>query len=268
MFSRAIERKTPEQIAVMRKAGLVVARIHSEVRQAIRAGVTTADLDQIAETVIRDAGAVPNFKGYHGYPAVICTSVNDEVVHGIPRDRVLEDGDVISIDAGAIVDGWHGDAAFSVVVGEASNDIKELLKVTEESLWRGIAAAWNGSHIGDIGFAIENYVDSHSDFGIVEGYTGHGIGSAMHMDPVVPNHGPGGRGPRLKTGMVLAIEPMVTLKPGPTWVLDDDWTVVSTSTAAHFEHTVAITETGLWVLTAPDGGKERLTELGVAYAGD
>lgn len=268
MFGRSIQLKTPEQFALMRQAGLVVAQIHEEVRKAIRPGVTTAQLDDVAEAVINNARAIPNFKGYHGYPAVICTSVNEEVVHGIPQDRILEDGDVISIDAGAIVSGWHGDAAFSIGVGEITADAAQLLKVTEESLWQGIAAAWLGSHVGDIGFAIEKHINLTSNFGIVEGYTGHGIGTEMHMDPVVPNQGPGGRGNKLKKGMALAIEPMVTMQPGPTWVLEDEWTVVAESTAAHFEHTVAITPNGLWVLTAPDGGKAKLAELGIPYAGD
>lgn len=268
MFGRAIERKTSAEFLKMRQAGLVVAKIHEEVKAAIAANVTTAELDAIAEDVIRSLGAQSNFKGYHGYPAVICTSINEEVVHGIPSDRVLADGDVVSVDAGAIVDGWHADAAFTVVVGESSAEVRDLLTCTEESLWRGIAAAWHGSHIGDIGFAIEKHINSQSEFGIVEGYTGHGIGTEMHMDPVVPNQGAMGRGPKLKPGMALAIEPMVTLRPSPTWVLDDDWTVQAECVAAHFEHTIAITDAGLWVLTEPDGGKAQLESRGVPFAGE
>jgi methionyl aminopeptidase len=257
----AIEVKTPEQIAVMREAGLVVARTLRVLAAAARPGLTTGELDELAEAEIRAAGATPSFKGYHGYPATICTSVNEEVVHGIPsRRRSLREGDIISIDCGAIVDGWHGDAAVTVGVGAISAEHAALLEACETALWRGLAQAEPGRRLGDISHAVEASVTESGRYGIVEEYTGHGIGSAMHMDPPVPNHGRPGRGPRLRPGMALAIEPMVMLGSPETVLLDDDWTVVTAdgSVAAHFEHTVAITADGPWVLTAEDGGEPRL----------
>ena len=256
-----IEIKTPEQLAVMREAGLVVARTLSLLAAAVKPGVTTAELDELAETEIRDAGATPSFKGYHGYPAVICTSVNEEIVHGIPSPRrSLRDGDIISIDCGAIVRGWHGDAALTVGVGTISAEHARLLQACEAALWRGLAQAQAGGRLGDISHAVETSVAASGRYGVVEEYTGHGIGSAMHMDPPVPNYGRPGRGPRLRPGMALAIEPMVMLGGPETVLLDDDWTVVTAdgSWAAHFEHTVAITPDGPWVLTAEDGGQEGL----------
>lgn len=250
MFSR-IERKTPARLAVMREAGRVVASTLDLLSESVRPGITTAELDAIAREHIRAAGATSNFLGYRGFPAVICTSVNHEVVHGIPDERPLVDGDLLSIDCGAIVDGWHGDAATTLAVGRVSDVDAELMRVTEAALWRGIEAAKPGARVGDIGWAIQQFVEAESGFGIVEDYTGHGIGSAMHMRPDVPNFGRPGHGPRLKTGMVLAIEPMITAGSPETRVLDDDWTVVTTdgSRAAHFEHSVAITADGPQVLT-------------------
>ena len=205
-----IEIKTPEQIAVMREAGLVVARTLRVLAAAVRPGITTADLDALAEAEIRAAGATPSFKGYHGYPATICTSVNEEIVHGIPsRQRSLREGDIVSIDCGAIVGGWHGDAALTVGVGAISAEHAGLLQACETALWRGIAQARAGGRLGDISHAVETSVDASGRYGVVEEYTGHGIGSAMHMDPPVPNYGRPGRGPRLRPGMALAIEPMV-----------------------------------------------------------
>jgi methionyl aminopeptidase len=256
-----IEIKTPEQLAVMREAGLVVARTLNLLAAAVRPGVTTAELDELAEAEIRNAGATPSFKGYHGYPAVICTSVNEEIVHGIPSPRrSLRDGDIISIDCGAIVRGWHGDAALTVGVGTISAEQTRLLQACEAALWRGLAQAQAGGRLGDISHAVETSVAASGPYGVVEEYTGHGIGTAMHMDPPVPNHGRPGRGPRLRPGMALAIEPMVMLGGPETVLLDDDWTVITAdgSWAAHFEHTVAITTEGPWVLTAEDGGKEGL----------
>jgi methionyl aminopeptidase len=256
-----IEIKTPEQLAVMREAGLVVARTLNLLAAAVRPGVTTAELDELAEAEIRNAGATPSFKGYHGYPAVICTSVNEEIVHGIPSPRrSLRDGDIISIDCGAIVRGWHGDAALTVGVGTISAEHTRLLQACEAALWRGLAQAQAGGRLGDISHAVETSVAASGPYGVVEEYTGHGIGTAMHMDPPVPNHGRPGRGPRLRPGMALAIEPMVMLGGPETVLLDDDWTVITAdgSWAAHFEHTVAITTDGPWVLTAEDGGKEGL----------
>ena len=256
-----IEIKTPEQLAVMREAGLVVGGTLSLLAAAVRPGVTTAELDELAEAEIRNAGATPLFKGYHGYPAVICTSVNEEIVHGIPSPRrTLRDGDIISIDCGAIVRGWHGDAALTVGVGTISAEHTRLLQACEAALWRGLAQAQAGARLGDISHAVEASVAASGRYGVVEEYTGHGIGTAMHMDPPVPNYGRPGRGPRLRPGMALAIEPMVMLGGPETVLLDDGWTVITAdgSWAAHFEHTVAITPDGPWVLTAADGGREGL----------
>ena len=253
-----IQIKTPEQVAAMREAGLVVARTLRVLADAVRPGITTADLDALAEAEIRGAGATPSFKGYHGYPATICASVNEEIVHGIPSPRRnLREGDIISIDCGAIAGGWHGDAAVTVGVGAISAADAALLEACETALWHGLAQARAGRRLGDISHAVETSVDRSGRYGVVEEYTGHGIGSAMHMDPPVPNYGRAGRGPRLRPGMALAIEPMVMLGGAETVLLDDGWTVVTAdgSRAAHFEHTVAITGDGPWVLTAEDGGE-------------
>jgi methionyl aminopeptidase len=267
MFGRksTIELKSPEEFERMRAAGLVVADTLQRLRDSLKPGMTTADLDAMARESMSDAGATPSFLGYHGYPAVICTSVNDEIVHGIPGDRVIDEGDVVSIDCGAIVDGWHGDAAFTMVVGQGDDESYRLLEVTETALWRGIAKSVAGGRLSDIGHAVESHVRASGDFGIVEEYVGHGIGTSMHMDPSVPNYGQPGHGPRLVAGMALAIEPMVNIGGRHTKTLEDEWTVVTVdgSWSAHFEHTVAITPNGPWVLTAHDGGAERLAALGV-----
>jgi methionyl aminopeptidase len=264
-----IELKTPEQIGLMRRAGLVVADALERMRAAVAPGVSTAELDRIAEETIRAAGAVPSFKGYHGYPASICSSVNDQVVHAIPSPRqVLREGDLISIDCGADLDGWHGDAAITVAVGEVRADLRGLVRVAEDAMWAGIAAAARGARSGrgrltDISFAIQSAVRKAGRYGIVEGYGGHGIGSAMHQDPFVQNSGRPGKGPMLRPGMALAIEPMITRGRPKVAELDDGWTVVTTdgSVAAHVEHTMAICDDGVWVLTARDGGRARLGEL-------
>jgi len=259
--AQAIQIKTPEQLAIMREAGLVVARTLEVVAAAARPGVTTADLDALAEREIRAAGATPSFLGYHGYPATICTSVNEEIVHGIPTPaRRLDEGDIISIDCGAIVGGWHGDAARTVGVGTISAEHAALLSACEAALWHGLAQARPGGRLGDISHAVETSIEQAGPYGLVEEYTGHGIGTAMHMDPPVPNYGRPGRGPRLRAGMALAIEPMVVLGSPETILLDDGWTVITAdgSWAAHFEHTVAITADGPWVLTAADGGQAGL----------
>jgi methionyl aminopeptidase len=267
-----IEIKTPEQVRLMRAAGLVVGRTLTRLRDAVRPGVSTGELDALAEQSIREQGGVPSFLGYGEppFPASICASVNDEVVHGIPGHRVLAEGDVISIDCGAIVEGWHGDAAITVAVGAVPADVQELMRVTEESLWRGLAAARIGGRVGDISYAVESFVRGAGDYGIVDGYTGHGIGSEMHMEPDVPNEGRPGRGPRLKRGTALAVEPMISLGTADTVVADDDWTVITAdrSWAAHYEHTFALTDAGVWVLTAEDGGRARLEALGVPYGGE
>ena len=269
--ARGIELKTPEQIDRMRAAGLLVGETLELLRGAVRPGVSTAELDALAEDNIRSHGGIPSFQGYGEppFPASICASVNDEVVHGVPGERVLVDGDVISIDCGAIVDGWHGDAAITVPVGAVRPEVAELLRVTEESMWRGFAAARLGGRVGDISHAVESYVRSQGAYGILEDYTGHGIGSQMHQPPDVPNYGRAGRGPKLVRGLALAVEPMVTLGTKHTDLLDDDWTVVTTdgSWAAHFEHTFTLTPDGAWILTALDGGQARLTDLGVPYGG-
>lgn len=266
---RGIEIKSPEQIEGMRAAGLVVGRTLELLRATVRPGLTTRELDRIAEESIRTSGATPSFKGYHGFTGSICASVNDEVVHGIPGDRVIEDGDVVSIDCGAIVDGWHGDAAITVAVGEVPDEALELMRVTEEALWRGIGAARLGGRVTDISHAVESYVRSQGPFGIIEDYVGHGIGSAMHQPPNVPNFGRPGRGPRLVEGLALAVEPMIVLGDRSTHVLEDEWTVKTDdgSLAAHFEHTFTLTPDGAWVLTAVDGGAARLAALGVPFGG-
>jgi methionyl aminopeptidase len=274
---RGVEIKTPDQIAKMRVAGRLVGETLELLRSSVKPGVNTGELDRIAEEHIRDGGGTPSFLGYGHppFPGTICASVNDEVVHGIPGIRVLEEGDVISIDCGAIVDGWHGDAAITVPVGEVGADVLELMRVTEESLWAGISAARLGGRVTDISHAVESHVRSQphptgGSFGILEEFTGHGIGTAMHQPPNVPNFGRPGRGPKLERGLVLAVEPMVTLGSKHAVIADDEWTVVTQdgSWAAHFEHTFTLTPDGAWILTAVDGGKARLAELGVPYGGD
>ncbi len=264
-----IQIKTVDEIALMREAGLVVARALARMRDAVAAGVSTGDLDAIAEQSIRGDGAVPSFKGYRGFPATICASINAEVVHGIPsRRRKLRDGDIISIDCGAIVDGWHGDSAITVPVGEVRPDLTELMRVTEASMWAGFSAALAGGRLTDISAAVERSVRAAGSYGIVDHYGGHGIGTEMHQEPHVLNYGRPGRGPKLVPGLALAIEPMVTLGEPGTREMDDGWTVVTVdgSYAAHFEHTVAITEDGPWVLTAEDGGAAKLAEYGIKVA--
>jgi methionyl aminopeptidase len=264
-----IQLKTPEQIEKMRAAGLVVAAALDAMREAVAPGVTTADLDAIAEKVIRDAGAIPSFKGYQGFPASICASVNEQVVHGIPAaTQVLAEGDLLSLDCGAILDGWHGDSAITVGVGETDPALLRMAEVAEDSMWAGIAAAARGAasgrgHLTDISFNVEKVIRKAGRYGIVDGYGGHGIGTEMHQDPHVLNYGKPGKGPRLVTGMALAIEPMITLGSPRTAELDDGWTVVTRdgSIAAHVEHTMALLEDGVWVTTAVDGGRKRLGDL-------
>ncbi|MEU4210061.1 type I methionyl aminopeptidase [Streptomyces sp. NPDC026206] len=274
-----VEIKTPEQIAKMREAGLVVAAIHAATREAAVPGATTRDLDEVARKVLAEHGAKSNFLGYGGFPATICTSVNEVVVHGIPDTRtVLKDGDIISIDAGAIVDGWHGDAAFTAFVGTGhAPELIELSRVTEESMWAGIAAVRNGNRLVDISKAIEGYIrrqprPASGKYGIIEDYGGHGIGSEMHMDPHLLNYvsRKRGKGPKLVPGFCIAIEPMVSLGTARTHVLEDDWTVLTDdkSWSSHWEHSVALTEQGPLVLTAVDGGRAKLAEYGVTAAPD
>jgi methionyl aminopeptidase len=274
-----LELKTPGEFQVMRQAGLVVAEALAAMRDACAPGVSTLDLDGIARDVLTGHGADSNFLnydiGYGPYPGVICASINDRVVHGIPStDDILADGDLISIDFGAIIDGWHGDAAITVAVGAVSDEAAALSAACEGALWDGLAAVRAGAHLGDVSHAIEASVDaaeaaSDRSWGIVEGFGGHGIGSAMHMDPHILNYGHPGTGVRLQTGMALAIEPMLTAGGPGTAQLPDGWTIVTAdgSWAAHWEHTVALYEDGPWVLTAPDGGRAQLAERGVELAG-
>ncbi|MCK9792580.1 type I methionyl aminopeptidase [Isoptericola sp. 4D.3] len=277
-----VELKTLEQVRVMRRAGLVVAATLDAVRTAARPGMTTADLDEVAARAISEAGAKPSFLGYLGYPATICVSVGDEVIHGIPGGRVLEVGDVVSVDCGAIVDGWHGDSAISLVLGpDGALDVDaptgttdtadlDLVRATRTAMWAGIAALAGGKRLNDVGTAVETAVElaggaSGVEYGIVEDYVGHGIGTAMHQPPDVVNFRTSDRGPKLRPGMCLAVEPMVTRGSGATRVLEDDWTVVTQdgSRAAHWEHTVAVLEDGISVLTAPDGGRSGLAPFEV-----
>jgi methionyl aminopeptidase len=265
-----IQLKSPEQLELMRAAGLVVARALAAMRDAVAPGVSTADLDGIARDVLRDAGATSSFLhydiGYGPYPAVICASVNDRVVHGIPSPgEKLAEGDLISIDFGAIVDGWHGDAAITVPVGAVSPEAAALSAACEESLWAGLAVVRAGARLTDISHAVETSVRAAGRYGIVDGYGGHGIGSEMHMAPHILNYGRPGKGPRLLPGMALAVEPMITLGSRATQQLEDGWTIstVDGSWAAHWEHTVAILDDGPWVLTAEDGGRAELGRRGV-----
>jgi methionyl aminopeptidase len=258
-----IQIKTDAQIAKMREAGLVVGRTLALLTMAVAPGISTGELDAIAEANIRSEGAVPSFKGYHGYPATICASVNDEIVHGIPSmSQVLREGDIVSLDCGAILDGWHGDSAVTLAVGAISPELQRLIDVTEESMWRGVAAATTGGRVSDISSAIEEYARPFG-YGIVEEYTGHGIGTEMHQEPAVPNFGRPGRGPSLVKGLALAVEPMLNLGKRQTKLLDDGWTVVTKDglPSAHFEHTFTLTDDGPLVLTALDGGKSKLEAL-------
>lgn len=277
LFGRErIEPKTREQVLLMRTAGLLVGRTLELMRESVRPGMTTRELDALAEAHIRDHGGVPSFLGYHGFTGTLCTSVNEEIVHGIPGSRVLEEGDLLSVDCGAIVEGWHGDAAISVIVGgrEAGRaEDLELIDDTEASMWAGIAALQVGQSLYAVGAAVEDSVTAAGErrgreYGIVEDYVGHGIGTSMHMDPNVPNYRVSGKGPKVVDATTVAIEPMVTLGDEANHVLADDWTIVTNDgqRAAHWENTVAATGDGLWVLTAVDGGEATLRELGRAYA--
>ena len=259
----AIQIKTIEQLVRMYFAGQVVAKTLAVLTEAVRPGISTAELDEIAEREIRAAGAVPSFLGYFGYPASICTSVNQQIVHGIPSPaQKLRDGDIISIDCGAILEGWHGDAAISLGVGEIEPADQALLDACEAAMWAGIAQAVAGQRLGDISHAVEASVGGSGQYGLIQEYTGHGIGTEMHMEPAVRNYGPQGEGPRLRSGMALAIEPMITRGSRQVAELADGWTVVSAdgSRAAHFEHTVAIIPEGPAVLTAAPGAPSAAAE--------
>lgn len=262
-----IEYKSNDQILKMREAGLVLAEALDTAVAAAQIGTTTAELDQVFEAVLDKHGAKSNFKGYYGFPATICASVNDRVVHGFPSDYVLGDGDVLKIDGGAIIEGWHADSARTVIVGTADPEDQRLSDTTQEAMWRGIAALANARFVGEIGEAIDDFVSSRegAPLGILEDYVGHGIGTEMHQAPDVLNYRSGHRGPRVKPGMCLAIEPMLVRGDIETRVLEDDWTVVTTdgSRASQWEHTVAVHLGGIWVLTAHDGGTAGLAPFGV-----
>jgi methionyl aminopeptidase len=245
-------RRSAADIASMRRAGRVVAEMHEQIRQAIRPGVTAVELDGIGRQVLEQRAATSNFLGYHGYPAVICASPNEVVVHGIPGDRRLQDGDIVSIDCGAIVDGWHGDGAFTMGVGQISAEAAALIHAADAALAAAVAAVVDGNSLGDIGHAVESVANSHG-FMVVDGYGGHGIGRAMHERPPVDNYGVPGRGVKLRVGNTLCIEPMLAIGTDETRVLDDGWTVVTIdgSWAAHSEHTIVVGENGPEILTAP-----------------
>ncbi|MGJ3507574.1 type I methionyl aminopeptidase [Enemella sp. A6] len=273
MFSkRGIEVKSPDQLRTMRRAGLVVSQMLAATAAEVRPGITTAELNSVAAEVLAANGATSNFLNYGeingegGFQGVVCLSVNDEIVHGVPGERVLAEGDLLSIDGGAIIDGWHGDSALTVPVGSWPAGGEALSDACRESLWAGIAAAKLGERIGSISAAIEASL-TPTGYGIVEEYVGHGIGSSMHQPPDVPNRGRPNRGPKLTEGMVLCIEPMVTLGSPANTVLDDEWTVVTTdgSLACHWEHMITVTRNGVWVMTAEDGGEEMLNRLGVPF---
>ncbi len=246
-------RRTKDEIAKMRRAGKVVAEIHEKTRAVIAPGVTTLQIDKVARDVIEARGARSNFLGYNGFPAVICTSPNSMIVHGIPGSYVLKEGDIISIDAGAIIDGYHGDAAYTAAIGEISDRAALLLKVTEESLWKAIDVIRDGNRLNEIGRAVETHVKPYG-FGIVREYVGHGIGTAMHESPQITNYWPGEPGPKIKVGNVFAVEPMINLGAPETVTLEDGWSVVTKdgSLSAHFEHTIVVGEDGPEVLTVSD----------------
>jgi methionyl aminopeptidase len=261
--------KTPDELRAMIAPGLLTEAALLAVRSAIRPGITTGELDAIAERTIRDGGGIPNFQLVPGYRHTLCVSVNDEIVHGIPGDRVIEAGDIVSVDAGAEVDGWNGDSAFTVVVpgGDASvsAERQRLCDTTERSLWHGIAALAFAKNLNEVGSVIEESIDETGQWGIVEDFTGHGIGRSMHEDPPVFNYSVRGAGPQVRPGLVVAIEPMVTAGSIDSTTDADDWTVrtLDGSDAAHWEHSVAVHAGGVWVLTATDGGAAALAPLGV-----
>jgi methionyl aminopeptidase len=261
--------KTPEELRAMVRPGLLTAQALDAVRDAIRPGITTGELDAIAERTIREGGGVPNFQLVPGYRHTLCVSVNDEIVHGIPGARTLEPGDIVSVDAGAEVDGWNGDSAFTVVVpgGDSATTAarQALCDTTERALWHGVAALAHAKNLHEVGAAVEDAIDETGEWGIVEDFTGHGIGRSMHEEPPVFNHRVRGAGPAIKPGLAVAIEPMVTAGTIDSSTDADEWTVrtLDGSDAAHWEHSVAVHADGIWVLTAADGGATALAPLGV-----
>ena len=260
--------RSKAEIEKLRRVNQLVARILAELRRMVSPGVTTQEIDAAAEGLVRAAGAEPAFKGYHGYPATVCVSVNEQVVHGIPSSRRLVEGDVLSIDMGAKLAGYFGDCAVTVPVGRVSADAEKLLRVTEEALFHGIDAVKPGARVSDIGAAVQAHVEAHG-FSVVREFVGHGIGTELHEEPQIANYGPAGRGPRLSEGMVLAIEPMVNIGGAAVKVLGDKWTAVTCdgSLSAHFEHTVVVADGGCEILTRPGEDAARDTELLDAAAG-
>lgn len=242
--------KSKREIELLKEAGHIVYLTHQYLRPHIKAGIKTKELDRLAEEFIRSKGATPSFKGYEGFPSTLCISINDEVVHGFPSDRVLQDGDIISIDIGACYKGYHGDSAWTYAVGEVSDDAKYLLEHTEKALYEGIKQAKVGNRIGDISYAVEKYATEHN-LGVVKELVGHGVGTSVHEAPDVPNYGTKGTGPKIRDGMVIAIEPMLTLGSPDIYIEDNDWTVktVDSSLSAHFEHTIGVTNDGVIILT-------------------
>ncbi len=254
--------KSQDEFAKMRVAGACVAAVHSAVREAAVPGVTTKDLDLLAAGIIERHGCTPSFFGYYGYPASICASPNSVIVHGIPGSHVLREGDLLSIDVGAIFEGYHGDAAISFGIGEVAEETQRLIDTTERAMWAGLAQATPGNRVGDIGFAV-GAIGEAAGYGIVREYVGHGIGKRMHEEPQVPNYGRVGKGMKLREGMALCIEPMFNLGTEETTVLDDRWTVVTAdgSLSCHWEHTIALTEDGPQVFTVPEGAETDLAQL-------
>lgn len=248
--SEQIELKSPAEIGIMKRGGKVLHQIHDRMRELVRPGVTTLELDRVAREMIEAAGGTPAFLGYQGFPGTLCTSINEEIVHGIPSERVLEEGDIVSLDVGMVLDGFYSDTARTLAVGKIDADSQKLLDVTEKSLEVGISCLVSGKRLGDVSHAIQEYAERHG-VSVVREYAGHGIGRGLHEEPRVPNYGRPGRGPRWERGMVVAIEPMLNLGTHKTRLLDDDWTVVTAdgSRSAHFEHTVAVTEDGPLILT-------------------
>lgn len=249
--------KSEREIELLRIAGNIVYQTHEYLRPFIKEGITTKEIDELGETFIRSKGATPSFKGYEGYPASICTSINEEVVHGIPSKRKLRNGDIITLDIGACYKGYHGDSAWTYAVGEITDKRKYLMEHTEKSLYAGLAEIKPGNHIGDISHAVEEYAKAHN-LGVIRELVGHGVGTNVHEEPDVPNYGKAGTGPLLKEGMVIAVEPMLTLGRRDICILDDDWTIetVDNSPSAHYEHTVVVTKNGMEILTGGRNGKE------------
>lgn len=246
-----ITRRNEKEIELLRQAGKIVAMTHEYLKSFIKAGISTKELDEMAEKFILSQGAIPSFKGYGGFPGSICASINDVLVHGIPNAaHILKEGDIISVDIGANYKGYHGDSAWTYAVGEVSEEAKELMRVTEESLYRGLEKVKPGNRISDISNAIQTFVEAHG-YGVPRDYTGHGIGTNLHEDPIIPNYGIAGRGPKIVSGMVIAVEPMVTLGDYHTRTLLDDWTVktIDGKITAHYEHTVVVTDEGYEILT-------------------